>query len=184
MPTIEHSFFGNVTFAAARDIDVYGDLCDLRPISFRGETYPAMLYYTPEALVRLTPQILDGLAALAGRLDTLDEVVRTSVPDELRLDWLSDRMDATTWASADAAARATALLRTTFPDAPVLTEVTAAQFSAALKLHSLMFSLAPDGDDASALTVDYRVLPDDVDDYLFAAKFAVNGDLLSIAIES
>jgi hypothetical protein len=184
MTTIEHPFFGSVTFAAADEIDGYGDLCDLKAVSFRGALYSAMLYYTRASLARLTSQSLDGLAALAGRLDDLDRKARAQIPDHLRMDWLSDRTDATTWASADTAARAMALLRKTFPDSALLTDVTAEQFSASLKLHSLMFSLAPDGADGSALTLDYRVLPEDVDDYLFAAKFAEDGRLISIALES
>jgi hypothetical protein len=181
---IQHPLFGRVEFLAADEIDEYGEICELKPIAFRDVDYEATLYYTRETLPGLTARSLEPLAALVARLDDLDKVLRTSVPDDVRESWLSDRMDPETWASEDAAAEAQAMLREAFPDTPTLSDVTAGQLAKALKLERLGFSLAPEGSGDAALTLDYRILPDEFDNYVFAAKFAADGQLISVDLES
>jgi hypothetical protein len=183
MTTLTHPFFGNVTFAAADEIDEYGDLCDIDPVRVRGQLCPSSLYYTRANLDGLTSQTLDPLAALAKRIDQLDDVARRTVPAALSENWLRDHSDPEMWGSKITAQRALEKLQSIFPGKSSLDLVSPAEFAAALTLEAVSFSLAPDNSGGASMTLDYRILPDDLSDDVIAAKFSADGRLLSIDVE-
>ncbi|MDO5643200.1 MAG: hypothetical protein Q4G26_12560 [Paracoccus sp. (in: a-proteobacteria)] len=71
-----------------------------------------------------------------------------------------------------------------FPGARRVQDVSADDFAHALWLERGCFSLSPEDSGGAALTLDYRILPPEEDQYILAAKFSGAGDFPDVVIES
>lgn len=163
-----HPYFGR------RKLD---EMARLATIVSDGRKIPFDLFMATAVLSEFEPQMLDGFVPLAEKLHELDWTVRRNFPQDVRLQWLEDRLEYGTPAVLRAMSRG-------FPRAARPEDVTAESFAAALVLKRGCFSLSPDMSGGAALTLDYTILPARMDDELFAARFSLNGDLLDVAIES
>ena len=181
---IDHPLFGLVEFLPKSEIGEYGELCTLQNTPFRGAMIPITLYYSEEALTSFSPDMLEPFTALIGRLDEFDAKARTSVSTETRVQWLADRIDASSWATHDLYDASSKRLEQLFPKVTLLTDVSEEQFATALWLEKIGFSLNLPGSDGAALTMDYRILPVELDNHLFAARFEPNGTLIGVRMES
>lgn len=153
------------------------ELARLATVVSDGRKIPLDLYMATAVLAEFEPPMLDGFVPLAESLQDLDRTVRRNFPQDLRLQWLEERLEH----GSPALLRALAKV---FPDVARPEDVSAESFAAALVLRRGCFSLSPDLSGGAALTLDYTILPARMDDELFAAKFSLNGDLLDIDIES
>lgn len=165
-------------------MDEYGDLLGLQPLAFRDERIPCDLYYTPASLPRLSAATLDPLAALAGRVVELDVTARAAFTTDVSTRWLADGLNPNTWADPALHTAVIAQLDLLFPGVRVPEDVSLDRFVSALRLDRACLSIAPEGASGAAITLDYRILPNNMDNYLFAAKFAADGALMSIDTES
>jgi hypothetical protein len=183
MTTINHPVFGKLEFLPAGEIDEFGDILKLPSVSFEGASYDSTLYYSKKSLANPGPA-LDQCAKLIDRLPELDKAARANVPADLVQMWIADRLDPETWPSEETAAEAQKLLRDAFPGIEDMMSITPAQFGRALKVNAFGFSIAPEGSGDSALTIDYIILPMEIDNYIIAAKFAPDGKLIEVDMES
>jgi len=143
-----------------------------------GRKIPLDLYMTTKAMAAFEPEQLDPLVPLAQNLESLDAKVRAEFPEEERINWLKDRFE------YDPPPTLRRALDRVFPGAARYEDVSRQAFVAALTFKRGCFSLSPENSGGAALTLDYTVLPSRIDNYLFAAKFLMSGDLLEIVIES
>lgn len=165
-----HPYFG-----ALPELDMFMpiamvDLADGRPIELT-------VYMNEARLTDFTPSDLDGFVALAQGLPELDAKLRAAIPAEIRLRWLSDRLEpfGEDWRDLMAAA---------FPGAQRAEDVSPAAFARALWLERGCFSLSPEDSGGAALSLDYRILPPDHDSEVVVARFSLEGALLDVVIES
>lgn len=165
----DHPFFGPCDLSGFDEIAT---------IDFAGRAVTIDLVMSPRTMVVFEPEMLDPAAALLQKIADLDASVRGRFPPEVREAWLADRYDVDHGPSLREA------LQRAFPGAGKAADVSPQAFAAALELHRGTYAIAPDGTYAATLTLDYRILPDEVDNYLFAAKFSAKGAMLEICTES
>jgi hypothetical protein len=177
---IDHALFGKVEIVAPDD---FGELIELKALTFRGNEVPTTLFYTSDSMAKLTPQSLDAFALLAPRLEAFDAIVRKSIPQREMSDWLADRADISVWRT-ELQEQARETLSRIFPRAARLTDVTRDEFIAALWLDRIQFSLDPSHSGGASLTMDYRILPIEIDGGVFAAKFDETGNFMDVLTES
>jgi hypothetical protein len=176
---IDHALFGKVAIIATDD----SELIDLKAVTFRATEVPTTLFYTSDSMAKLTPQSLDAFALLAPRLEAFDAIVRKSIPEREMSDWLSDRADISVWRT-ELQEQARETLSRIFPRTAMITGVTREEFIAALWLDRIQFSLDPSQSGGASLTMDYRILPIEIDGGVFAAKFDQTGALIGVVPES
>jgi hypothetical protein len=177
---IDHALFGRVEIVAPDDL---GELIDLKAVTFRGNEVPTTLFYTSDSMAKLTPQSLDAFALLAPRLEAFDAIVRKSIPEREMSDWLADRADISVWRT-ELQEQARENLARIFPRTAVITGITRDEFIAALWLDRVQFSLDPSQSGGASLTMDYRILPIEIDGGVFAAKFDETGIFIDLVTES
>jgi hypothetical protein len=177
---INHPVLGELTLIEPHSM---GDLLDLKPQSLGGTTVPARLFYSAKSLRNIAPTALEPLANLAQQLTDFDAVVRAQLGATLIEDWLDHHNDITMWQDELQAPAARELARI-FPGVSDLTRVTHAQFAATLWLERICFSLDSSLSGGATLTMDYRVLPVELDDNIIAAKFDEAGAFMGAVIES
>jgi hypothetical protein len=177
---IDHSLFGRVELEQP---DEYGGLVSLNPVLFGKKHIQADLYYSAGGMAGLMQPSLDVFAQLVPRLEEFDCVVRERLLDKDIEEWLADRADVSVW-SDDVKDEVRETLARVFPRVTTLTDVTRQDFLAALKLDRICFSLDKSGSGGAALTMDYRLLPIEIDGGVFAAKFDEVGAFIDIVTES
>ena len=150
-------------------------LCQLRLAD--GRSIPLDFYMTEARVEDFVPADLDIFVPLSQQIPTLDARFRAAFPEQMRQDWLNDRLGAGAedWAP---------LMESRFPGAKRAEDVGRADFIDALELRRGCFSLVPKDSGEAALTLDYQILPADEDNNVFAARFALDGSFLDVVIES
>jgi hypothetical protein len=177
---IDHPLFGTVEIGAP---DEYGELIDLESIKVSAAEIPTTLFYSSVSMAKLTQQSLDSFAVLAKRIEDFDAIVRKNLPDSMIEEWLADRADISVWRT-ELQELARQNLADVFPNAGSLTDVSREDFIAALKLARIQFSLDQSQSGGAALTMDYRILPIEIDGGVFAANFNETGVFIDVVTES
>lgn len=166
----KHGYFGDLG-----PLDSMMTLCRLQLAD--GRTIPMDVYMSEARLADFDPADLDLFVPLSRQIAALDARFRAAFPDQLRDDWLNDRLGegAGDWA---------AVMEGSFPGARRAEDVSRTDFINALELRRGCFSLSPEDSGGAILTLDYQILPAAEDYNLFAANFAPDGSLLDVVIES
>lgn len=138
---------------------------------------PLDLYMSYRRMCWFQPGDLDQFVPVARSLKDLDHRWRDLFPEQLRLDWLEDRLGewGEPWRDA---------MGQVFPKAKAVGEISRADFLKALQLRRGCFTFPDDKSDNVALTLDYQILAPGDDDNLFAVKFRLDGSLSEVVIES
>lgn len=159
--------------------DVLGH-CDgdeLPPINIGGKAVEVWLYMSGEQLKYLQPSDLDIFVPLVARIDEFDKIARAAVPAETS-DYFHDL-----WDDEDYRKR----VQAAFPDMKGPDDAKADQIEAAIWPNHITLSLDLSGSGGAALSIDYKLLPEDEElpeDNVFCASFAPDGKFLGIAQES
>lgn len=181
---IDHHLFGRIAFLPDNALDDFGDLVELNPVPYRQRTIPATLFYSRSVLPNAVAQTVEKLADLALRLNALDSEVRHRIPASLQTNWCSDRLNPDYFGSSEQYESVCAELSRILPSAADQIAVRSGEFSDALKLEKICFSLDPAGSGGAALSMDYRILPVELDAEIICATFDLEGQLVSIHTES